>query len=208
MKKLALLLALALIFLFSGCLSTFYPLYTDKDVVFEPRLVGSWNTGKDGKIAVFSQSNSADFANEKPSFQKLAGKAYTVVFKDNEGNELSKYIAALVKIGKYYYLDYYPSETNQLKAIEASYKAHFIKLHVFYRVKFNGNDAFEVGQFDESFLRNLIEKKQIRIKHEVGFDGSYLITAPTEDLQQYVVKYSDTPEAYYKESITTYNKIK
>ena len=90
MKRLALLSALALIFLLSGCLSTFYPLYTEKDIVFEPGLIGSWNTGKDGKIAVFTQSSLVDFANEKPSFQKLAGKAYTVVFRDEEGNELSK----------------------------------------------------------------------------------------------------------------------
>lgn len=208
MKRIAILSVLALIFLLSGCLSTFYPLYTEKDIVFEPKLVGTWNTGKDGKIAEFARSSNLDFANESPSFQKLAGKAYTVLFKDKSGEELSKHLVILVKIGKYYYLDYYPAETTKLKAYNAFYKDHFIKLHIFYRVKFKGDHAFEAGQFDEGFLRDLIAKKQIRIKHETCFDGSYLITAPTEELQQYVMKYSDTPEAFYDEGITTYNKIK
>jgi hypothetical protein len=63
----------------------------------------------------------------------------------------------------------------------------------------------EIGQLKEEYLKNLIHKKQIRIPHEVRYDGSFLITASTEELQQYVMKYGNVPEAY--ENLTTYSKI-
>jgi hypothetical protein len=80
-------------------------------------------------------------------------------------------------------------------------------MHSFYRIRFHNDRSFETSQFNEDFLKRLIDKKQIRIKYEVRFDGNYVITAPTEELQQYVLKYGDEPEAYYKESSATYKKI-
>jgi hypothetical protein len=39
-------------------------------------------------------------------------------------------------------------------------------------------------------------------------DGGILITAPTEELQQYLIKYSDVPEAYNNDNNDNYTKIK
>ncbi len=55
-------------------------------------------------------------------------------------------------------------------------------------------------------MRELIDKKQIRIRHEVRFDGLYVITASTEELQQYVAKYGDVDKAY--QGNDTYTRIK
>ena len=55
------------------------------------------------------------------------------------------------------------------------------------------------------------EEKKIRISHEAfGYDDGHdghegyngiLITASTSELQQYLIKYSDEPEAYESEKI-------
>ena len=54
---------------------------------------------------------------------------------------------------------------------------------------------------------NLIKNKKIGIRHEVTEDGNYVITAPTEDLQKYIIKYSEVPEAYNKDNSATYSKM-
>ena len=62
-------------------------------------------------------------------------------------------------------------------------------------------------RLDGGYLEKLIKNKQIRIKHEVMEDGGIFITAPTEDLQQYLIKYSDVPEAYSSDN-DNYAKIR
>jgi hypothetical protein len=191
----------------SGCLTTLFPLFTQKDVVVDQRLEGKWDTGKDNNQATFEKGTPASFSDLPPALQKIADRGYIVTFTNSNGKEISKYYAFLVRIGKYDYLDYYPAETEKEKSYDDFFKLHYTRLHTFSRVKFNNSTSFEISQFDESFLTKLIEEKQIRIRHEKRFDGSYIITAPTEELQKYVLKYSDVPEAYYKESIATYKKI-
>ena len=117
------------------------------------------------------------------------------------------YYAFLVKLGKYYYLDYYPAGLKENQSADDFFTAHYIPMHSIYRIKFNGDLSFDLQQLDGGYLENLIKNKKIRLRHEVTEDGSYVITAPTEELQQYLVKYSDVPEAYGKDNNETYNKI-
>ena len=78
---------------------------------------------------------------------------------------------------------------------------------VFIRIRFTNNSSFDIQQLDAGYLENLIKNKKIRIRHEVTEDGNYVITAPTEELQKYIVKYSDIPEAYNNDHSASYNKI-
>ena len=78
---------------------------------------------------------------------------------------------------------------------------------VFIVFDFKNNHSFDIQQLDAKYLENLIRNKKIRIKHEVTEDGGYVITAPTEELQKYIVKYSDIPEAYSGDNSSSYNKI-
>jgi len=80
-------------------------------------------------------------------------------------------------------------------------------LHSFYRLGEGGDrNSLTITRFADSYLRNLIDKKQIRIRHEQRLDGSYVITASTDELQQYVLKYGEVNEAY--EDNKTFTRIK
>ena len=72
---------------------------------------------------------------------------------------------------------------------------------------FKNDSSFDIQQLDAGYLENLIKNKKIRISHEVTEDGNYVITAPTEELQKYIIKYSDTPEAYSKDNNASYFKM-
>lgn len=204
-KHFLIVVILVLVATLSGCLSTLHPLFTEKDLVYDTRLLGTWRAGNGDDTAVFERGSPALFKELPAALQKLAGRAYYVTLKKD--NRYSRYHAFLCRIGKELYLDYYPAETPRQKLYDGFYKSHFIKMHSFYRVRFKDDRSFEIGQFDQGYLRNLIDKKQIRIQYEVRFDESYLITAPTEELQQYVIKYGDDEGAYNSSTKETYKRI-
>jgi hypothetical protein len=69
-------------------------------------------------------------------------------------------------------------------------------MHTSYRVEILNDGSFELSQLDGSYVNSLIDQKKIRINHETGADDNIVITASTSELQQYLIKYSDEPEAY------------
>lgn len=207
MKKLLLVASLAVIVVLSGCLSALHPLFTEKDLVFEPAILGTWKTGDDDGIYVFERGTAATFSRLPESSRHLAEKGYLLTLKDRHtGKEEAKYYAFVVQLGKHLFLDYFPIETEDQKQYEGFYKTGFVPMHSFYRLQKGVNGkTITIGQFGNNYLQKLIDTKQIRIRHEVKFDGSFVITAPTEELQQYVIKYSNVDEAY--ENNKTYTKI-
>jgi hypothetical protein len=57
------------------------------------------------------------------------------------------------------------------------------------------------------FVRDLIAKNKLRIRHEQQqlSAGSLLLTASTEELQQYVLKYGDVDDAF--ETVSHYKRL-
>jgi hypothetical protein len=251
MKRIHALAAIVLLLGLSSCLSTIHPIFTEKDLVFDQKLIGTWGyqkkvegdsaemvdmatkernkpsevrnasgkrfyvlQGKSGEpiqvevdgVVEFSKATSADFS-EVPQLKKLLGKTYMVRHKDGDGNVQAAYFGFLVKLGNNYYLDYYPAETPAISSYSDFYKSFYTKMHTAYRVNFTGNNSFELKQFDETFMKNLIDNKKIRIRHETREDGSFIVTASTEELQQYILKYSEVPEAYYSDNTSMYTRI-
>jgi hypothetical protein len=206
MKKLLIASVLVVaITMLSGCLSTLHPLFTEKDLVFDPRLIGSWKTNTDDDVLVFEKGTAANFSQASAGMQKLAGKGYLLTITEPGNAQPVIFYAFLARIGKHTYLDYYPAETPAQKKYNTFYKGHYIKMHTFDRFRFFNGESFETAQFDQNHLDRLISQKKIRIQHEKHPDGGYIITAPTAELQQYVLKYGDTKEAY--ESTSLYHKI-
>jgi hypothetical protein len=208
MKKIILLAAFAFgLLILEGCLTTLHPIFTENDLVFDPRLTGNWKKTKDGSIVSYRQATVKDLQSLSPALQHNANKVYLLQEKDAQNKTKTTHYAFLVKLGKYYYLDYYPAGLTENQSADGFFTAHYIPMHSIYRVKFNGDHSFDLQQLDGGYLENLIKNKKIRLRHEVTEDGSYVITAPTEELQQYLVKYSDVPEAYGNDNNETYNKI-
>ena len=92
--------------------------------------------------------------------------------------------------------------------IDEFFGAHFVKMHTSYRVEILNDGSFELSQLAEGYVEKLIEEKKIRISHEAfGYDDGHegyngiVITASTSELQQYLIKYSDEPDAYESEKI-------
>lgn len=211
MKKVSIILAISLLVIFlSSCLKTLYPIFTEKDIVYNPDLLGRWQPEKKEGT---DQSNLiiTSLADEKSlelpgNISSIKQKGYFISYESPGGSVKEQYIAFLARIGKHLYFDYYPLE-KQEKKVDEFFLAHFVKVHTSYRVDISGDGSFELSQLDEGHLTKLINEKKFRIKHEKDENGDIMIiTAPTEELQQYLIKYGDDPEAYRSDK-TKFSKI-
>ena len=198
----------AVVLCLAGCLTTLHPIFTAKDLITDPRLIGNWEKAKDKSKVIYRQPNVNELNNLSPALQSEAGKIYMLDEKDEQGDIRSTYYAFMVKLGKYYYMDYYPASEKERQSADNFFAAHYIPMHSIYRIEFKNSNSFNVQRLDGGYLEKLIKNKQIRIRHEVMEDGGIFITAPTEELQQYLIKYSDVPEAYSNDNNDNYTKMK
>lgn len=198
MKKIFYILFPSLLIFLSSCLTTLFPIFHVQDVIYNRTLLGYWKcsdkSGETGFIAFTNIGN--DRKGELPEAVRIiAEKGYLVTRSDQNNQPLAQYFVFLLKIGKYYYLDYYPAEMPSKKMVSKEYKDHCIKLHSNYRCDIKGVNSLELRLFDAGFVLDLLGQHQINIKHETTDDGE-LITASTDDLQKFIGKYSDNPKAY------------
>jgi len=174
MRNLTIILVPALL-LIAGCVRSLHELYTDKDLVFDEKLLGSW--AKDGE------------GSDTWVFQKAGENAYFLT--ETEKGVPARFEAHLVRLGRYYFLDISPSELDTKNDF---YKFHYIPCHTFSRIWLE-KDSFRLGIFDNDWLRDMIDQKKIDIRHERE-EKTILLTAPTADLQKLLVRYAEDPKAF------------
>jgi len=201
MKKIALATAFALLLILSGCLTTLHPIFTEKDLAYDPKLTGTWNTenqGNKGKVVIsnLATENSLELPG---NISTIKQKGYFIRYQDSTGKTSEQYIAFLARIGKHLYFDYYPADKKEDRKLDEFFGVHFVKMHTSYRVDISKDGSFELTQLDEGYVRKLIDEKKIRISHEIDADDNTVITASTKELQQYLLKYGDEPSAYRSE---------
>ena len=202
MKKIFIFFSFLFLLLFlSGCLTTLHPIFTEKDLVYKSELIGKWETKQNNdegwaEISPLAKENSIELPGNVTS---IKDKGYLVTYKNEVGKVTELYIAFLAKIGKHLYFDYYPVPTESEKNANEFYMQHFVKMHAPYRVDLQKNGSFELDRLEGSYLDKLIKEKKVRIHHEINSDGGIVITASTEELQQYILKYGDDPEAFMSE---------
>ena len=208
MKKIALTTAFALLLIFlSGCLTTLHPIFTEKDLAYDSKLIGAWDTeneGKKGKVIIsnLATENSLELPG---NISAIKQQGYFIIYKDENGKTSDQYIAFLARIGKHLYFDYYPADKKEDRKLDEFFGVHFVKMHTSYRVEFLKDGSFELSQLDGSYVKSLIDEKKIRISHETDADDNTIITASTKELQQYLLKYGDEASAYRSEK-TTFKK--
>jgi hypothetical protein len=171
---------LALMSLLASCVVTsVYPFYTAKDVVFDPALVGAW-----------AETGSTNTANEHWRFEKAAGQAYKLIVQDNE--KQTEFDTHLFKLKGRFFLDLCPRERPD----------NSLPLHYLFTVA-RLEPALEMNMLDYDWLKKLIEKDPKAIHHifvpkKLGEDGEgdLVLTADTAELQKFILMHEKTEGAF------------
>jgi hypothetical protein len=215
MKKFRFLIFAAfLLFFIQGCgLLTLHPVFTPNDLIVDSRLPGKWKTGEG--VTEFEPATRAA-TNEIPEkIRPYLNKFYLCTRRSDNGTIDSRNLAFLVKIGKNYFMDMYPLQTEKAKKIDEFFSSHEMKMHTITKVQFKDGNL-RLIDFKDNYVEDLILNRQVRIRHsfvsepdENTKDKKMIITASTEELQAFLLKYGDREEAYENnEEKNVYHKIR
>ena len=155
-----------------GCIpvSSLQPLYTDDNLIFNPEIVGTW-IEDDGDSWIFQKSEKND-------------KAYRLTVTEDEDS--LNFQVHMLKLDKYTFLDIYPEGLNKIL---------FIPAHAIFRVTLEG-DSLGLSFLDDNWVEENIENNTIEIRHEYYGDDEILLTASTQELQEFVIKHAEDKEAF------------
>ena len=190
MKKITWVILLVAV-LCQGCLvRSLRPFYHDEDIVFKNELIGTW-----------ADEDKSEWRIHANPFKK---GTYEIHLKEKT-REVA-FLGALFMINGDLYLDVYPVEDNTQEV--TLFDLHMVPTHSVARVVSLDQNTASIKWFNEDWLHSLFEQKKIRISHAVvpddkgklDKDGSYLLTASTDELQAFLQKYGNEPGAFEGEN--------
>lgn len=196
-----------ILFLLTGCgIPSVHPLYEPDDLIVKQELTGKWK--KDDGQTIYQVFNLQDLKYNqtirdslgigeddeliKEFEEKGLTNIYLIADSDIGGKEAEVYLAGLLELDNNYYLDLYKYPNFQ---DDFSYP-----VHIFVKVEVRDNQI-TMHEFREQWIKDLIKNRQIRIKHEESFDN-FLLTAPPSELQNFVRKYGNNPDAFQSDTET------
>ena len=180
--------------LLNSCLLTLFPIYTERDIEFQPDLLGYYkkiNEDKDEEWMII-QPLTVYKGKLTPGLEAIKNKGYLVSFSDVENINPNQFIAFSSRIGNSLFMDFAPLHKAERDPV---YESMRIPMHAVYRIRDLNKNGFLLHRFSSGFLSGLIERKKIRISNEY-LNGQAVITASTAELQDYINKYGQVEDAY------------
>ncbi|MFD2531093.1 hypothetical protein [Gracilimonas halophila] len=204
-RKISIFAVLILPLVLSGCfLKSVHPLVSDKETIELPGISGTWGNG-DERFTFIKEGEFDDL-----SFNGIGGQdlditmtdtgtdssgnlfRYFVIYEDlnDEQPDSSYFLGKFVQLDEDYYLDLYPFDVFDVDFRSS----HLLPVHTFSKIDLE-EDSISINLFRDSWIEDQIRDNRVRIKHEKLEEG-ILITASTEELQQFIKKYGNVTEAY------------
>ena len=189
--------------LLGGCVPvmSLHSLYTEENVVFEEKLLGTWVDDPNSPEAIWEFKRFFDDPNN----------AYKLIFSDKKGQKGS-FVAHLVKLENSLFLDVFPDkfpcDPDDPNKVEWAYNSLFlIPAHAFIKI-----DSIEPQlkmrlTDDEKIMEELLEDDPNAVKYTLIEDRLTLIenrlilTASTKELQAFVLKYAGDKRVFTNEVV-------
>jgi hypothetical protein len=174
-NKIVLLFGLIL----AGCVPSWNPLYTEKDVVFDTALVETW-TPADAKPE----------SGERWVFTKAGEKLYRLQQTDEAGRKAT-FDVRLVKLKERRFLDLYLTQVNDddLKLNDLA-RFSLAPAHLILKVE-QIEPALKIAVMNPEWMKEFLKKHPDAIAHRLVLDGSVVLTASTSELQKFVLEHVD-----------------
>jgi hypothetical protein len=185
-----------------GCIPvmSLHPLFTEKDLAFDEKLLGTW---------VEDPNTTWEFSRtEEPK------NAYKLIYTHQEKEDAKKkakgsFIVRLVKLKDNLFLDACPAlwEPEDPNMIEWAYNTLFlIPGHTFIKVN-SIEPQLKMLQTDDEKMREFLKADPNAVKHTL-LEDKPVLTASTKELQAFVLKYADDDRVFSNEVVLTRKKTK
>jgi hypothetical protein len=208
-------LALATLFL-SGCFYSLQPLYTDKDTLFMPELIGTWQDSESVKACEKNDTQTT------LTFTKSGEQAYEVAVNTltftksgdqpcvQDSKETHRFEAHMVKLDGLMMLDLYPSDAF------SRLDDQLFPVHVFIKIEVRP-DRLRVTNWNIEYLDKRLSRGQLKIAHVrlkdaipgnawMGPFDAVLLTGTAADLQKRLREIASDPETFSEKDATDYRR--
>jgi hypothetical protein len=195
--------------LLGGCVPviSLYPLYDDGNLIFEEKLLGTWVDTPDSPEMTWQFKRVVDRSREDWELEppEKPEKAYQLVLVNNQDGTKGSFYAHLVKLKNRLFLDVYPS---QLPCARLDPKQDWVFNTIFF---IPGHSFIIIDSIEpqlkmrwttEDEMKKLLKDEPKVVKHEL-VEGRVILTASTEQLQQFVLKYADDRRVFPAEVVLT-----
>jgi hypothetical protein len=218
MKPRKFLIVFGILLFISGCsdfmmICSLNPFYLEKNVILVPEIEGNWTVhpikaksdscNKNSSPWELSDTTSVWRINRFISEEEVKTKRGTdsTVFKPQNYYVLKltsnkpdsaqyQFQLYLFRINSILYADFSPRETAAIKANRMA-KENYFTVHTLARVSVQ-NNQLGVSWLGSEYMRDIIEKKRVRIKYRYVPDaGRLLLTASSEELTDMIERYAD-----------------
>ena len=213
-KIVILIIAAVLMVAHSSCLSSLQPLATSKTITTDNRLPGEWTDGKES-FRIQKMAESDILKDDKDPDKKISvgngekdsiffSNSYVITTKKKDGIE---YImtGTLSRVNDLYFVDFmslglkHPTLGDGGNVFEFNYD--YLPIFRIAQLSFVNKDKMVLKYLNGDFIKEQINKGNLRLKHEKDdLFGSFLITASSYELQQFLEKYGHDERLYYDDS--------
>lgn len=206
-----------LFYLLAGLLGSCVPvmslhsLFTEENIVFDEKLLGTWVDDPNSPKGTWEFKRVADSAQKDWELPppKKPEKAYKLLLSNEEGAKGS-FFAHLVKLEGRLFLDVFPS---QLPCAQLDPKQDWVFNTVFlipghsFAVIDSIEPQLKIRWTNEDEMEKFLKEQPNAIKHELVEDR-IVLTASTDELQKFVLKYADDKRIFPAEAVLTRKKDK
>ena len=223
MKKLFIVLIISL-FVMQSCVTSLQPLATYDTAIVDDRLAGTWNSdGQDYEVQKFFDSDLFKYIKtqmdkhkgnaDKPLSNKeleefspmLYFKSYVIKYTKDKMEYVM--LGSMVKLNGQFFINFAPIDINADKNKEKTFETvstDRLATHTIARVQFTNSNTVKLDFIDGGFLYDQVKAGRMKIKNERDdLYDTFLITASTGELQQFIQKYGNDDRFFNKENSVT-----
>ena len=166
--KVKMCIALFSILFVAGCVPSLHQLWTDKTLVYDETIVGSFEEG----------DNVWEFTGDPND------KSYELVIAEEKGKK-SQLSAHLVNVEGQFFFDFYPSDDAEIECGDWL-KFHLFSVHPFLKIE-KTETAFTLAMMNPEEVGKLLQEKPELVKHEFIDDSPLILTDTPENLQKFLI---------------------
>ncbi len=225
MKKIIFTISIAILVTASSCVTTLQPLVTYNTAIADNRLEGAWEQEGDEYIVqkVFNsdffkknqkdleksrKENNGQLSEKDKKDSVLFSKSYLIKYSKDGIQYLL--FGSLIKLNGRLFMNFKPADMTEIDTSDAEIEINLsnrLDSYTIARVQFTNSNIMKLDFIDGGYLYDQIKAGRMKIKHETEeLYDTFLITASTTELQQFLEKYGNDSRFFNKENSVTLNR--
>ena len=221
MKKINFIISILILVATSSCVTSLRPLVTYNTAIADNRVEGAWEQGGQEYIVQkvfnsnFYKKNKGDLEKGRDQNGQLSekNKRDSVLYSKSYIIKYSKQdleyvlLGSMIKLNGRLFMNFTPADlnsTDSTKDVPEFNLANPIYSHTIARVEFSNTNTMKLDFIDGGYLHDQIKAGRLKLKNETDeLYGTFLISASTRELQQFLEKYGNDSRFFNKENSVT-----